>query len=108
MKKQIAIAIASGALLFAAPVSRTFTGTITDNMCAKSGHAAMNMGSDARCVEECVKGMHGKYVLYDGKDAYTLSDQKSPAKFAARKVTVTGTLDAAARTIRVEKIEAAK
>jgi Protein of unknown function (DUF5818) len=47
-------------------------------------------------------------VLYDGKEVYTLSDQKSPAKFAARKVTVTGTLDAAARTIRVEKIEAAR
>jgi Protein of unknown function (DUF5818) len=108
MKKQIAIVIASGALMFAAPVSQTFTGTVTDNMCANSGHSEMNMGNDARCVEECVKGMGGKYVLYDGKKVYTLSDQKSPAKFAARKVTVTGTLDAAAGTIRVEKIEAAK
>ena len=108
MKNQIAIAIASAALMFAAPASQTFTGTITDNMCAKSGHAGMNMGSDSKCVEECVKSMGGKYVLYDGNEVYALSDQKSPAKFAAKKVTITGTLDAAANTIQVEKIEAAK
>ena len=108
MKKQISIVIASAALMFAAPASQTFTGTITDNMCAKSGHSSMNMGSDAKCVEECVKGMNGKYVLYDGKEVYALSDQKAPAKFAAKKVTVTGTLDAGAKTIKVEKIEAAK
>ena len=108
MKNQIAVAIASAALMFAAPASQTFTGTITDNMCAKSGHAGMNMGSDSKCVEECVKSMGGKYVLYDGKEVYALSDQKSPAKFAAKKVTITGTLDTAANTIQVEKIEAAK
>jgi hypothetical protein len=52
--------------------------------------------------------MNGKYVLYDGKEAYVLSDQKLPEKFAAKKVTVTGTLDAATKTIKVEKIVAAK
>jgi hypothetical protein len=108
MKKQIAIAIASAALMFAAPAARTFTGTITDDMCAKSGHSGMNMPNDAKCVEECVKGMHGKYVLSDGKNVYALSEQKAPAKFAAKKVTVTGTLDASGKTIQVEKIEAAK
>ena len=52
--------------------------------------------------------MDGKYVLYDGKDTYVLSDQKTPEKFAAKKVTVTGTLDAKSKTIKVDKIEAAK
>ncbi len=108
MKKQIAIVIASSALVFASPASQTFTGTITDDMCAKADHKDMKMGADEKCVTECIKGMGGKYVLYDGKDTYVLSDQKSPAKFAAKKVTVTGTLDAKTKTIKVDKIEAAK
>ena len=108
MKKQIAIAVASAALMFGAPASQTFTGTITDDMCAKADHKDMKMGSDEKCVNECIKGMGGKYVLYDGKDAYVLSDQLTPAKFAAKKVTVTGTLDAKTKTIKVDKIEAAR
>jgi len=68
------------------------------------------MGNDAKCVVECVKGMNGKYVLYDAKakKAYVLSDQKTPEKFAAKKVTVKGTVDPAAKTIQVTSIAAAK
>ena|SRR5438094_715079 len=108
MKKQIAFAIASAALLAAAGSKQTFTGVITDNMCDKADHKAMNMGVDPKCVTECVKDMGGKYVLYDGKTAYTLSDQKTPEKFAAKKVKVTGTLDEKTKTIQVDKISLAK
>jgi len=65
MKKQIAITIAAAALMLAAPAKQTFTGVITDDMCANADHKAMNMGADAKCVAECVKA-GGKYVLYDG------------------------------------------
>ena len=106
MKQTIILTIAAAAALFAATGTQTFTGTITDNMCGKAGHSGMKMGSDAKCVAECVKGMHGKYVLSDGKNLYELSDQKAPARFAAKKVTVTGTLDG--QTIKVAKIEAAR
>ncbi len=112
MKKRIAPVAASvclaAAVVLAAPAAQKFTGTITDNMCAKADHKSMNMPSDEKCVTECVKSMNGKYVLYDGKDTYALSDQKTPAKFAAKKVTVTGTLDANTKTIQVDKIEPAK
>ena len=108
MKKQIAIAIASAALVLAAPASQTFTGIITDDMCAKGDHSSMHMSSNAKCVTECIKGMNGKYVLFDGKNSYALSDQAAPAKFAAKKVSVTGTLDEKSKTIAVTKIEAAK
>ena len=107
MKRPIALVFASAALVFGAG-KQTFTGTITDDMCSKADHKEMKMGSDEKCVAECIKGMNGKYVLYDGREAYKLSDQKAPAKFAAKKVTVTGTLDEKSRTIAVEKIEAAK
>jgi hypothetical protein len=97
------------AVLAAAPATQTFTGTITDNMCARGGHSQMRMGpTDAECTVACV-GAHGAmYVLFDGKDVYTLSDQRTPEKFAAQKVKVVGTLDAKTRTIQVESITAAK
>ena len=86
---------------------QTFTGIITDNMCEKGDHKAMGIVDD-KCVVECVKGMHGKYVLYDGKNTYILSDQTTPEKFAAKKVSVTGTLNAATKTIQVSGIAPAK
>jgi hypothetical protein len=105
MMKQIATAVAAAALACASPAAQTYTGTITDDMCGKS-HADMKMGTDDKCTIECVKTMGGKYALSDGKDVYVLSDQKTPAKFAGKKVTVTGTVDG--KTLHVEKIEAAK
>jgi hypothetical protein len=108
MIKQIALGILVAAMGLAAG-SQTFTGIITDSMCSKADHKQMHMGdTDAECVVGCVKGMGGKYVLFDGKEAYVLSDQKTPEKFAAAKVTVTGTLDAKTKTIQVDKIVAAK
>jgi len=106
MKKMMTLAVATAALSFGA----TFTGVITDNMCDDANHKDMKMGPDAKCVTECVKGMNGKYVLYDAskKTSYVLSDQKTPEKFAAKKVTVTGTLDEATKTIKVDSIAAAK
>jgi hypothetical protein len=104
MKKTIGILFAAAVLGSGA----TFTGVITDNMCDNADHKDMKMGNDAKCVVECVKGMNGKYVLWDSaaKKTYKLSDQKTPEKFAAKKVTITGTLDG--DTITVAKIEAAK
>ena len=96
------------AALSAAPGKQTFTGTITDNMCGNAGHSHMRMGpTDAECTIACI-GAHGAtYVLYDGKDVYTLSDQQTPEKFAAQKVRVAGTLDAKTNTIQVHSITAA-
>jgi hypothetical protein len=96
-------------VLAAAPGKQTFTGTITDSMCSTADHSQMKMGpTDADCTKACV-GIHGAtYVLYDGKNVYELSDQKTPEKFAAKKVTVTGTLDAKSKKILVDSITAAK
>ena len=104
MKKTIVMILASAALVLAA--DRTFTGTVTDDMCGGS-HKAMNAGPDAKCVTECVRA-GAKYALWDGKATYVLSDQKGAAPFAAKKVTVKGTLDAIAKTIQVSSIAPAK
>jgi hypothetical protein len=82
-----------------------FTGVITDSMCALGDHSQMRMGpTDGECTIACVEAHGASYVLYDGKHAWTLSDQKAPEKFAGKKVTVTGTLDARTGTLRVESI----
>jgi len=97
------------AALACAQGRRSFTGTITDSECTTADHSRMKMGpTDAECTIACVLAHGALYVLYDGKDIYTLSDQKTPEKFAGKKVTVTGTLDAKAKTIQVDSILAAK
>jgi len=98
------------ASLGAAPGPKVFTGTITDEMCAtKAGHAQMRMGpTDAECTIACVDAHGARYVLYDGKTAYILSDQKTPATLAGQRVKVTGTLDAKTHTIQVASMSAAK
>ena len=97
------------AVLAAAQGKQKFTGAITDSMCAEADHSRMRMGStDAECTIACVSAHNAMFVLYDGKEVYTLSDQQTPEKFAGKKVTVTGTLDAKTRTIQVDSIAAAK
>ena len=93
----------------AAPATRTFTGTITDSECPDANHSRMRMGpTDAECALACAEEHGATYLLFDGKVAYALSNQKAPAQFAARKVTVTGTQDAKTKTIQVVSIAAAK
>lgn len=88
---------------------RQFTGTITDSMCPAADHSGMRMGpTNAECTIACVEAHGALYLLYDGKNAYTLSDQKMPEKLAGQKVNVTGTLDAKTMTIRVDAISVAK
>jgi hypothetical protein len=92
----------------AAQARQTFTGTITDSMCADAVHR-MRMGpTDAECTLACVGAHDADYVLYDGKNAYVLSDRQQSEKLAGQKVTVTGTLDAKTRKIQVDSIAAAK
>jgi hypothetical protein len=87
----------------------TFTGTITDDMCATGDHSRMRMGAtDGECAIACVAAHGAQYVLYDGKTTYGLSDQKAPEKLAGKKVVVTGTLDAKTMKITVRSIAAAK
>jgi hypothetical protein len=107
--RPLIVTLLVAASLSAAQGKQTFTGTITDNMCARADHSQMQMGpTDADCTRECIRAHAAMYVLYDGKDAYTLSDQETPSKFAAQRVRVTGTLDAKTKTIKVDSITGAK
>ncbi len=102
---------AQGHQVFASAQStQTFVGTITDDMCAtKDGHATMRMGpTDAECTKACVAAHGAEYVLADGTNVYTLSDQQTPEKFAGQRVRVVGALDAKTKKIQVQSISTAK
>lgn len=97
------------AALTSAQGKQKFSGAVTDSMCAEADHSRMRMGpTDAECTIACIDAHGARYVLYDGKEVYALSDQQTPEKFAGKKVVVTGTLDARTRTIQVDSITAAK
>ena len=101
------LALAAAGL--AAPTDSTFTGEIMDSQCALlGGHAKMEKkGESAKdCTIRCV-GIGGKYVLFDAakKTRLQLDDQKKAEMFAGAKVTVTGTLDATTKTVKVATIK---
>ena len=107
--KPLIVSLLISTVLSAGQGTQTFTGAITDNMCAEAGHSGMRMGpTDAECTTACVFAHGAMYVLSDGKDIYTLSDQQMPEKFAGENVRVVGTLDTATMTIHVESITAVK
>ena len=101
--KFFSLTLALAGALSAADAPRTFTGVITDTLCGAS-HAMMKAQSDASCVKLCVKGS-GQYALFDGQNVLKLTDQKTPAKFAAQRVKVVGAYDEKSKTIKVSSIE---
>jgi hypothetical protein len=109
MRTVLIAAVLALASLSPARTAETFTGVVTDSMCARADHSQMRMGpNDAECTRACVSVHGASYVLFDGKAAYTLSDQKTPDTYAGQKVRVVGTLDAKTKTIRVDSMTPAK
>jgi hypothetical protein len=110
--KQLVVSLLGVAVVSAAPSRITtaadateFRGVITDDNCDNADHSHMKMGdTDAECTVACINAHGASYVLFDGKTAYALSDQKSPEKFAGKKVKVVGTVDAKKKTIQVSSI----
>ena len=107
--KRLILNLLAIAALAAAAGKQTFTGVITDSMCPTGDHSQMKMGpTDAECTIACIREHGATYVLYDGKKVYDLNNQQTPEKFAGKRVTVTGTLDAKTMTIQVDSIAVVK
>jgi hypothetical protein len=102
MKRLILTISLAGALMGAA--AQTYTGVITDTLCGAQHN--MKGHSDADCAKMCAKAS-GQYALFDGQKVLKLSDQRTPAKYAAQKVKATGTLDPKTNVIKVLSIEPA-
>ena len=104
------LAVASLSAQKAPAKTTTFIGTVIDDMCATTGHAAMRMGpTDAECAVACVQAHGATYVLLTAsKKIYTLKDQKLSEQWAGYKVKIVGALDAKGTTIEVVTIAVAK
>jgi len=92
------------------PQTHRYSGEIMDSACAAQGsHAAMmkqeGTTSHKDCTLACVKA-GSQLVLYNAanKRTYMLDDQTKATEYAGDKVTVTGSYDAAGKTIHVSKI----
>lgn len=101
MKRAILFILIAAAVLSAA--DQTFRGVITDTMCGKS-HTMMGNQPGDKCVAMCVKGS-SQYALFDGATVHKLSDQKTSAQFADKRVRVSGTLNGKTGTIKVTSME---
>jgi hypothetical protein len=102
MKNAICFILALAAVAIGAK-AEAFTGVITDTMCGAK-HDMMKDHPADQCVKMCTKGRYF-YALYDRTNVFQLSDQRTPAKFAAQRVKVSGTLDQKNHTIKVSSLE---
>lgn len=94
--------------------ARVFSGQIMDSACAAmgnhdAGYKMTGTHTPKDCSLACVKA-GSKFVLYNSakKITYKLDNQKEPEAFAGENVRVVGTYNSSAKTIHVEKIEAAR
>jgi hypothetical protein len=105
----VLLAVVSLSLPVAAQQKQTYVGVVTDTMCNRDHKAMNHTGPEDKCVRDCVgDGRTYKYALADAKGVYMLSDQETPAKFAGKKVKVTGVLYPKTNILKVEAIAAVK
>ncbi|HEV2298929.1 MAG TPA: hypothetical protein VGR72_10475 [Candidatus Acidoferrales bacterium] len=71
--------------------AQTWTGFVTDTHCGTNCQVTKNMTPDLHCIKMCVK-RGSKYGLWSGNKVYVLDPQSEAAKYAAKKVKVTGTM----------------
>jgi hypothetical protein len=97
-------------LAFAA--DQTWTGKITDSMCDKD-HSMMASGGKAPdpkdCTLACVKAGN-KFVFVTGDKVYEIANQDQPdlKTYAGGSVKLTGELQPDGKTIKADKLTAAK
>jgi hypothetical protein len=90
----------------------TWTGKITDSMCDKD-HSMMASGGKQpdpkECTLACVKA-GGKFVFVSDGKVYEIANQDLPAlkAFAGDSVKLTGELESDGKTIKADKLAAAK
>jgi hypothetical protein len=76
---------------------KTLTGVVSDAMCGQTH--MMKDKPDADCLRYCVK-QGTKYALVVGKSLYTLEGHQAELdKYAAKKVTVKGTVKGESMTV---------
>jgi hypothetical protein len=98
------LALALGAAFLAFGADGTWTGYISDSMCATKGGDPKH----ADCATKCVKEHGAKYVFVNDADkkVYTVDAQDKVAAHAGHHVTVKGSVDG--DTLKLTSIDMAK
>ncbi len=89
------------AVVTASAKKESWTGWISDSKCAAKG----NKAEHAACAEKCIKA-GAKAVFVNDKDGSVLevTNQDAVTAHVGHHVTVTGKVDAAAKTLTADKV----
>ena len=87
--------------------TKTLTGIVTDMACGKSHSLMKEKGqTDAQCVRTCVKGGSPYGLVVGGKVIQLSGHSDELNKYAAQKVTVSGSMNG--KTFDVESVKPVK
>ena len=101
MKKVAAITALSLSFACSGALAESFTGYVSDAMCAKDPHKAAS-AEHADCAQKCIKGGE-KPVLVVGDKVYTITNPEILVPHAGHKVTVNG--DAKGESLTVKSVK---
>lgn len=102
MKKLAAVATLVLTFSAASAFAQSFTGWVSDAMCAKNP-AQVSNASHAACARKCIDGGSPAVLVVNGK-VYPVSNPEALKKYAGEKVTVDGTLHDGTLTVRSVKL----
>jgi hypothetical protein len=101
MKKVAVVATLALTLSAASAFAESFTGWVSDAMCAKDP-AKVSSASHADCAKKCIEGGSPAVLVVDGK-VYPVSNPDALKSYAGQKVTVDGTMDNGTLTVKSVK-----
>lgn len=107
MKRFVAVLIlvlSSGAITASAAGSAKISGWISDSMCG-----AKHAGSGAACVKKCIQnGMSPVFVDAKQKAIWTIDNPDAVKGYYGDHVTITGSTNAAKKSVHIDSIAQAK
>jgi hypothetical protein len=101
VKRLSAVTAFALALATAPALGQSFTGVVSDAMCAKNPAKASSPGH-AACAKKCIKG-GSPAVLVVGETVYPVSNDDLLKPYAGHKVTVDATVDHGTLTVKSVK-----
>ncbi len=101
MRKLAAFAAVAFTLCAGSAFAETFTGVVSDAMCAKNP-AKASSPDHAACAKKCIDSGTPAVLIVDGK-VYPVSNGDTLKKYAGEKVTVDASLDNGTLTIKSVK-----
>ena len=101
MKRIAALATLALTFTAASAFAESFTGWVSDAMCAKNP-AKVSSPDHAACAKKCIEGGSPAVLVVDGK-VYPVSNPDTLKDYAGQKVTVDATVDNGTLTIKSVK-----